>query len=63
MSHRVDPGEGSLRATWFRSDRTLARVIQPLQAFLYTEASGGITLENVRVNQVLVVKEAVKEPQ
>ena len=44
MSHRVDPGEGSLRATWFRSDRTLARVIQPLQAFLYTEASGGILL-------------------
>jgi Na+:H+ antiporter, NhaA family len=45
MSHRVDPGsEGSLRATWSRSHRTLARVIQPLQAFLDTEASGGILL-------------------
>ena len=45
MSHRVDPGsEDSLRATWSRSDRTLARVIQPLQAFLDTEASGGIVL-------------------
>ena len=45
MSHRVDPGsEDSLRATWSRSDRTLARVIQPLQAFLDTEASGGILL-------------------
>jgi NhaA family Na+:H+ antiporter len=45
MSHRVDPGsEGSLRATWSRSGHTLARVIQPLQAFLDTEASGGILL-------------------
>jgi Na+:H+ antiporter, NhaA family len=45
MSHRVDPGsEGPLRATWSRSDRTLARAIQPLQAFLDTEASGGILL-------------------
>jgi NhaA family Na+:H+ antiporter len=45
MSHRVDPGsEGSPRATWSRSDRRLARVIQPLQAFLDTEASGGILL-------------------
>ena len=45
MSHRVDPGpERRVRATWSRSDRTLARVIQPLQSFLDTEASGGVLL-------------------
>ena len=45
MSHRADPSpERSVRATWSRSDRTLARIIQPLQSFLDTEASGGALL-------------------
>jgi NhaA family Na+:H+ antiporter len=45
MPHRADhEPEGRVRASWSRSDRTLARAIQPLQSFLDTEASGGVLL-------------------